>query len=209
MNLYIVRHGETEENVNNIIQGHQAGTLTALGHEQARLLAQRLRELRFDAIYASDLGRVVDTARYILQYQTAPIEYDPLLRERGAGIYETHPRQRLWEAEMGSGLPLADFRPEGGESFRDLQDRVERFIDFLRQRHTDETILLVSHGGWNRQFLGVARHIGLEESFDISQKNTCVNIVEFRGENHFTVHLVNCISHLDPQTAASESWQGE
>ncbi len=45
-------------------------------------------------------------------------------------------------------------------------------------------------------------NIALEQSFEISQKNTCVNIVEFSQENLFTIHLVNCISHLDPQTAA-------
>ena len=76
MKLYFVRHGETRENVENIIQGHQAGTLTDLGHKQARRLAERLSEIDFTAIYASDLGRVLDTARYVGAFQSAPIQLD-------------------------------------------------------------------------------------------------------------------------------------
>lgn len=198
MKLYFVRHGETRENVENIIQGHQAGTLTDLGHKQARRLAERLSEIAFTAIYASDLGRVLDTARYVGAFQSAPIQLDERLRERGAGIYEGLPRQVLWDAEATSGQPQIEFRPEGGESFLDLQARIEAFVEASFSRHPGEEVLVLSHGGWNRQLLGWARQIGVAEALDLPQTNTCVNIIEIDPAKRFTVHLANSVSHLEP-----------
>ncbi|NBO63994.1 MAG: histidine phosphatase family protein [Acidobacteria bacterium] len=198
MKLYFVRHGETRENVGNIIQGHQAGTLTDLGHAQARRLAQRLGAVEFDAIYASDLGRVVETARYVGAFQRAAVEYDQRLRERGAGIFEGRPRQVLWEAEALSGQPQAEFRPEGGESFLDLQARIEGFVNSILDQHQGQTVLALAHGGWNRQLLGWALELPIVKSLDLVQINTCVNLVEIDLLSRFTVHLSNCITHLDP-----------
>ncbi|MFM8392879.1 MAG: histidine phosphatase family protein [Acidobacteriota bacterium] len=198
MKLYFVRHGETRENVENIIQGHQPGTLTAQGHEQAQRLAARLAEIDFTAIYASDLGRVVDTARYVTARQAAPLRFDERLRERGAGIYEGLPRQVLWDAEASSGEPQIEFRPEGGESFLDLQARIDSFVETALDRHAGQSVLVLSHGGWNRQLLGRARQLSVAESLDLPQINTCVNIIEIDAARRFTIHLANCVSHLEP-----------
>lgn len=198
MKLYFVRHGQTRENVSNTIQGHQPGTLTELGHEQAHRVARRLAEVEFDAIYASDLGRVVDTARYVGALQRASISYDQRLRERGAGIYEGKPRLVLWEAEAASGQPQIEYRPEGGESFLDLQARIESFVESAHERHRGQTVLVLSHGGWNRQLLGQALDLPVDESLHLAQNNTCVNLVEIDSSRRFTVHLTNCVSHLEP-----------
>ena len=203
MKLYFVRHGQTEENVANIIQGHQPGRLTSVGHEQARRVAERLREIRFDAIYASDLGRVVETARSVTAHHPLPVTYDVRLRERGAGVYEGLPREILWEAEAGSGEPQIEFRPEGGESFLDLQSRIESFIESSRARHAGQAVLVLSHGGWNRQLLGLAMGLPVAESLDLPQINTCVNLIEVDAAGSFTVHLANSTSHLGPELRTS------
>jgi broad specificity phosphatase PhoE len=207
MKLYFVRHGQTEENVANIIQGHQPGRLTPLGHEQARRVAERLREIEFDAIYASDLGRVVETAHHImvhqLRHQPAGLIYDARLRERGAGVYEGLPRQHLWDAESGSGVAQIEFRPAGGESFLDLQARIESFVESSRARHAGQSVLVLSHGGWNRQLLGLAMGLPVVESLDLPQNNTCVNLVEIDDAGRFTIHLANSTSHLGPELHTS------
>jgi broad specificity phosphatase PhoE len=197
MKIYVVRHGQTVENFAEIIQGHQPGVLTELGHAQAQRVAERLREVSFDAIYASDLGRVVQTARYIATHHTVPVVYDPLLRERGAGIYEGLPRRDLWQAEAESGQPIVDFRPEGGESFRDLQERIEQFLRRLRQEAAGKTVLLVSHGGWNRQLLGQMMGYSIEESLPIVQVNTCVNLLDCPEDGPVSIELINCVRHLE------------
>ena len=65
--LYIARHGETVWNREGRIQGHTDVGLSGRGLEQARLLAERLKPVRFDAAYASDLSRASDTAAAILE----------------------------------------------------------------------------------------------------------------------------------------------
>jgi broad specificity phosphatase PhoE len=197
MKIYCIRHGQTIENVREIIQGHQPGSLTEIGHAQAQRVAERLREIGFDLIYASDLGRVVETTRYVLAHQDAPVVYDALLRERGAGIYEGLPRQVLWEAEAKSGQPIVDFRPEGGESFRDLQERIVGFLGRLQREAAGKTVLLVSHGGWNRQLIGQVMGRSIEESLEIGQVNTCVNLLDCPGEGQYSIELVNCVRHLE------------
>lgn len=61
--LYLVRHGQTEENIARIFQGHLPGTLTAEGIAQAKALHETLLDVPLDAIVSSDLRRCVDTAR--------------------------------------------------------------------------------------------------------------------------------------------------
>jgi broad specificity phosphatase PhoE len=197
MKIYFIRHGQTVENLHGILQGHRPGTLTQLGHAQAERVAERLREIPFDAIYASDLGRVVETARYVAAHQAAPVLYDPQLRERGVGLYEGLPRHVLWEAEANSGQPAVDFRPEGGESFRDLQERIDQFLSRLQQEAAGKTVLLVSHGGWNRQLLGQMMGCSIGESLQIRQFNTCVNMLDYPEEGPLSIELINCVRHLE------------
>ncbi len=200
MKVYFVRHGQTEENISNTLQGHQPGRLTETGREQARRLGERLSGVVFDAIYASDLGRVVDTTGYILHERTGsevPVSYDWRLRERGVGIYEGRQREVLQEAELSTPLPRVEFRPEGGESFLDLLARVESFMAGLRERHADgQTILLVSHGGWNRVLISLAEGMSLDDSLELSQRNTCVNVLEWVGGQGYRLLLRDCIDHL-------------
>jgi probable phosphoglycerate mutase len=125
---------------------------------------------QFDAIYASDLGRVVETTRYVADYHRAPVNYDPRLRERGAGIYEGLPRQELWQAEAESGQPQIEFRPEGGESFSICRRGSSPSSSEPASRIAGNRYLVMSHGGWNRQFsLGMAMGLSIAASLDLPQ----------------------------------------
>ena len=79
--IYLVRHGETEANVTNTLQGQSDVPLNANGVEQAQLAGRRLRSKPFDVIWSSDLSRAAVTAREIAGERT--ITYTPLLREIG------------------------------------------------------------------------------------------------------------------------------
>lgn len=196
MKLYLVRHGLTAENAGGIIQGHNPGQLTALGIEQAQRLAERLKRVRFDAIYASDLRRAADTARLIARFQAAPVQYTTQLRERHAGIFQGRRAEELEQAQAQSGVPQKDFRPLGGESYVDLRARVANFVASLRQAHPHHTVLLIAHGRWNRMLLGMALGKTIEESVAIKQVNTCVNIIEWDEQDRCSVPLLNCAKHL-------------
>ena len=80
--LYLVRHGQTEENAANILQGHLPGHLNEEGREQAARLRDRLKDIQFDALYSSDLKRCRDTARVLTGPHGPPPPCTPLRRER-------------------------------------------------------------------------------------------------------------------------------
>ncbi|MEJ2267962.1 MAG: histidine phosphatase family protein [Nanoarchaeota archaeon] len=83
MKLIIVRHGETEENLKKIWQGHLQGKLTKKGIEQAKKLANRLKDEKLDVIFSSDLDRASDTAKEIAKFHSeVPIYLVEDLRER-------------------------------------------------------------------------------------------------------------------------------
>ena len=81
--LFLVRHGETEFNKKEIIQGHVDSRLTDLGHEQIRQIAEKAKELDIDVLISSDLRRAEETAKVISKAIRIPItKIDPIFRER-------------------------------------------------------------------------------------------------------------------------------
>ena len=79
--IYLTRHGQTEENLMRIFQGHMPGKLTEEGIEQARNLGKELRDIHLDCILSSDLQRVVDTVSIAMADRNLPWEQNRLLRE--------------------------------------------------------------------------------------------------------------------------------
>ena len=85
--LYLVRHGQTEENAAHILQGHMPGHLSHEGIAQAQALRDKLKNIRFDALLCSDLRRCMDTAMILNEPHGLPLESTPLLRERDWGPF--------------------------------------------------------------------------------------------------------------------------
>lgn len=85
MKLYIVRHGETDQNVRSEIQGQRHTKLNSRGLKQAKLIGDRLRVVNFDFIYSSDLRRAKETTRAIIKYQNCQVKYVKALREKNYG----------------------------------------------------------------------------------------------------------------------------
>lgn len=83
--LYLVRHGQTVENLEHILQGHMPGHLTNAGKEQMRQLGKELAGIHFDHLLCSDLQRAIDSA--ICMNLSLPVTTTPLLRERDWGIF--------------------------------------------------------------------------------------------------------------------------
>jgi broad specificity phosphatase PhoE len=133
--LLLVRHGETEWNRVGRWQGHSDTPLNDAGRAQARTLAIELSDV--DVVYSSDLARARETA-------------DPRLRERGFGAWEGKTSAEI-EAEFGEEharwLAGAASGAEDAEPFSDFAARVHAFLDEALERHPDETVLIVAHGG--------------------------------------------------------------
>ncbi|GAA6735053.1 histidine phosphatase family protein [Thermus oshimai] len=156
--LWLIRHGETDWNVQKRFQGHLDVPLSPRGIGQAFRLAERLARSRlsFDGLYASDLRRARETAEPLAQVLNLPLTTSPLLREIHVGALAGLTRKEA-EAQFpgffreASADPWGTRRP-GGESMAELAERFLTFVEDLPPgRH-----LLVTHGGVIRAALKLA-----------------------------------------------------
>ena len=130
--LYLVRHGETEENASQILQGHLPGHLS----EQLHALHDELLSIPFDAVLCSDLQRCVDSAAILLEGRNIPLTYTPLLRERD------------WGSLTGASIPVLKTSPFPAdvETVEAMLQRAQRFLRLMHEQHDGQTVLIVSHG---------------------------------------------------------------
>lgn len=138
--LYLVRHGETEDNVNQILQGQTDGQLTLKGIEQARELRDKIRNNRFDAIISSDLKRALDTAEILNEPHHLKIEQTMLLRERDWGDFTGRFIPDIQEETF----------PENVEPADKMFARARNFLTFIKVTYQDQQVLAVGHGLFNR-----------------------------------------------------------
>jgi len=161
MDILLVRHGESEGNRDQKLQGSIDKPLTDKGRGQARRLGAWLkaRGARVDASYCSPLMRANETAKLVTE--TAELPAPTVLEsvaEIHAGSLEDMTRDEIVAAHpafMGRRLSsLGDFSAYGGESHDDVMARVRRTIDRLTSSHREraDRVLLVAHGGFNFHF---------------------------------------------------------
>lgn len=154
--MWLIRHGETEWNVEHRLQGQSVPgpSLNDNGSRQVHALACRLQEQTFDAVYSSDLHRCVQTAQVITHRCGRTVEYLQSLRERKLGILEglTIDAVRLKYPHLLQALSKrsqSEAAIEAGiDSFESMEGRVKLVLNELALRHTGGRILVVTHGGF-------------------------------------------------------------
>ena len=155
MKLYFVRHGESEANILRVISNRESPLgLTERGRQQALTLAERLKDIPFTAIYSSPILRARETAEILSRSFHLGYQVTEALREYDCGILEDKSDEASWRlhTEIAEDWTLHHNhlrKPEGGESYLDIQDRFLPFIEALKRErlHKDDHILLVAHGG--------------------------------------------------------------
>ena len=143
--LYLVRHGETKDNVAKIMQGQRQGELTPTGIAQMEELAVSLSEIHFDSIISSDLQRAYDSAQILSHQWNQPVQTTPLLRERDWGDFTGRFIPDL------KGFPL----PDNVEKMEDLLNRAKSFLEWTNSNYQGKTILAVGHGIINKAIQAV------------------------------------------------------
>lgn len=163
LTLHFVRHGETDFNAERRIQGQMTEVgLSVRGHEQAAAVAEELRGCGAKALYASDLGRTMQTAAPIARILGLAIIEEPALRERNFGVLQGRLYSEVEEV-MREWWTRHDQEIEGGETNREMYARVAVFLDKLRAEPPAENIVLVSHGGTINMALAYLAGLKLEE----------------------------------------------
>jgi probable phosphoglycerate mutase len=192
MRLFLARHGETEWNVVHRLQGRSDIGLTPRGRAQAAALAERLRAVPLDAIYTSTLRRTIATAAPLAAALHLLPEARPELDELSHGVLEGRTPsdpdpavQRLFAARRAD--PLA-FRAPGGESYAELQKRLEPFVRLVRERHAGGTVLVVGHRATNRVLRALLLGRPLEAAFEFKHKHDRLFEIRPGAEPECTEH---------------------
>ena len=203
--LIIVRHGQTEWNIAGIRQGHLDSALTSKGIAQAKALGQRLGRERFSALYSSDLGRAIQTAREIANVTGHEIVADLRLRERHLGIFqglngaeiaEKYPEERRLLRTQGP-----DYVIPQGESMRQQVTRNVMFFHELAQKHAGETVVVVTHGGVVSGFFRHTLAIPLDAPRRFEFVNAGLNVF-IHEDGNWMLLTWGDVSHLAPGAAS-------
>ena len=147
--LILVRHGESSGNRDRIFATSPHDLpLTELGYRQAHEAARRIAELfRPELVVTSSYLRASETARIIAGALGLPLEIEPDLHEREFGTLRGRSYDSfLAEPDYDPQRPWA-WKPEGGESYEEVQTRVSPVLDRLAAAHTGREVVVVSHGG--------------------------------------------------------------
>ena len=195
MRLTITRHGETEENVKMIAQGHLPGKLTKSGKEQAKKLAKRLKGERFDIIFSSDLARAVDTAKEVAKFHPrTPLKFTKELRERFLGDLQGKIAPPDWKSKKWN---LRASRELNAETPKEMSIRAKKILDILKKEYFGKNVLLVTHGGISQQLIRNILKKPMKDIEDLKMGNTAITIFEFDENKNPLLKLLGDTKHLE------------
>ena len=183
--LWLIRHGETDWNVEGRWQGQtpHAPPLNAAGRAQSEALAKQLNSHVFDAIYSSDLLRAIQTAEIVGTKLGLRVRVEPRLREVNQGEWEgmlgsdiarSYPAE--WAARERNTL---NARPPGGESVVEVAARAWAAAADITRQHPGGVVLVVSHGLLLATLICKARGLPLQNAFTLIPVNARPEIIDW------------------------------
>lgn len=198
--LILVRHGETDWNAAQRFQGHSDVPLNMKGQQQAAAIAQRLAGEEIHTIYTSDLRRAMDSAEAIAEHHAAEIIAESRLREGDFGQWEgltyAEIEARDPEAVAAWHADLLNFAPPDGETPLQMANRIASFLEEIKVRHADETLLLVAHGGSLQILICKLLDIPIGKFWQFSLSHCSYSSISF-FEHGAIIHVLNSTSHSE------------
>jgi len=203
MRLFIVRHGVTDWNRLGRAQGHRDIPLNEDGLDQARRFAATF-DVRADHIFTSDLARAHATAKHYADRHALEVQVREALRERSFGDFEGEPyhwvTEQMESRAMAEGIHLAAVRPPNGESFHDVWQRLDGFVEELRE--LDGTVAAFAHGGSGSVLMARLLDGRPEMARSFRFGNTGFSELERRG-NRYVLVRYNDSRHLEAELATT------
>ncbi|MCI1944458.1 alpha-ribazole phosphatase [Clostridium luticellarii] len=198
MNIYFVRHGQTNENNKGYYYGKMDVYLNEKGLSQARKAAAFLSPIKFDEVYVSERKRTTETARIILQdhSQRVKLNVDKRINEMDFGSFEgknyrdikkLYPKE--WEVWCSD---WKNQSPPGGESYIQFYSRIHGFMDDILKLDR-ENILIVTHGGVVRSVYCYILNGNLDFFWKFASKNGDVTLIKYEYNNLY----IDSITHVD------------
>jgi len=203
--VFMVRHGDTVLSAEDRFAGVTDVELSEKGREEARRLAERLKGEKITAVYASPLGRTVETARILAAPHDLEVQTCDGFREISHGHWEgmrRHEVEEKFPEEMAEWeKDPYTFAPSGGESGLAVTARALPALIALVRQHPGESIVIVSHKATIRLLLSSLLGFDPRRYRDeLDQKPAALNIVDFRDPTRARLTLFNDTSHYDQDT---------
>lgn len=171
----LIRHGETDWNIEGRWQGQADVPLNKCGREQAIRTARALAGMEITAIYSSDLSRARETAEVLASVTKLKVQFDVRLREihqgEWQGLLASEIQARYPEAFQQRMTDLISVTPPGGETASQVMVRILSAIKEIRQMHPGETVAVVSHGFAIACLLAHYQNLSIEKVWDLIPEN--------------------------------------
>lgn len=142
MKITLVRHGQTESNYLDICQGSSNILLNDTGRRECQRLREKIKDKHYDVCYMSPLVRTVETAMILIGDKVQMIPERKLI-DRDLGEFEGKERS-LYDANKYWDYNL-NCSEQGVEPVQDIFKRCSEFLDYILEKHKDESVLIVAH----------------------------------------------------------------
>lgn len=199
MRLFLIRHGQTEWNASGKSQGQTDIPLDAIGLAQAAALEGAFRDVDLERIISSDLSRAKQTAEPISRVTGVQIELREDLRERSFGQWEGRSfneiHKKMDDLARQQGITRLEIAPPQGESFADVWDRLDDFVEMLHQEQG--AVAVVTHGGTASLLLARLVRGTLHTSRAFKFGNASITEVGRRDDGTYSIDRYNVQDHLD------------
>jgi len=197
--IYLVRHGQTAWNKEEVFRGRTDVPLNETGLKQAELAGQYFKGMEIHAIYSSPLSRAWQTAQKIAQIQTVKVEPLEGILDMSFGDWEGHAHQEIRKMDNETYRQWVEsphlVKLPGGESLDDVRGRAMAALEEVLRKHPEKTIVLVSHRVVCKVM--ICAILGLDNShfWQIAQDTTAINLIQY-NKGKYILSLMNETCHL-------------
>ncbi len=188
MNIYLLRHGETEENKKGCYYGNLDISLNAIGISQGHKAKDFFNDIKLNRVYVSDKKRTKEMAKLVLAKREIEIIQDNRINETNFGDFEGKTYKEIkkrfpseclcWENNW------KEFEPPSGESYLTLYARVKSFMEDIKKLDCND-ILVCAHSGVIRAIYCYVMNENMDLFWNFTSKNGDVSLIKYEYDNLF------------------------
>ena len=197
--IYLVRHGETAWNREEIFRGRTDVPLNETGMKQAELAGQYFKRMEIHAIYSSPLSRAWQTAQKISQIYQLKVELLEGIIDISFGNWEGHPHQEIRKMDSETYRQWVEsphlVKLLGGESLDDVKKRAMAALEEVIRKHPQKAVVLVSHRVVCKVLICAILGIDNSHFWQIAQDATAINLIQYKN-GKYILSLMNETCHL-------------
>ncbi len=199
--IYLVRHGQTAWNKEEIFRGRTDISLDETGLKQAELVGEYFKGIEIQGIYSSPLSRASQTAQKTARFHDLKVQPLPGIIDMSFGDWEGRPHQEIRENDSKTYRQWIEephlVRLPDGEGLDDVRARAMAAMEDVIRDHPKQTLVLVSHRVICKVL--ICAILGLDNShfWQITQDTTAINLIQYRKKKYI-LSLMNETCHLKP-----------